>query len=70
MVLYKNKGAIIIWEDNLKKKYGNSITEILEYKNNILSQINNIKNSEKIIEDLLNEKKLNYQRAKLLYKLY
>ncbi len=40
----------------LKKKYGNSIAEILEYKNNILSQINNIKNSEKIIEDLLNEK--------------
>ena len=26
----------------LKKKYGNSIAEILEYKNNILSQINNI----------------------------
>lgn len=41
---------------SLKKKYGNSIAEILEYKNNILSQINNIKNSEKIIEDLLNEK--------------
>ena len=39
----------------LKKKYGNSIAEILEYKNNILSQINNIKNSEKIIEDLLSE---------------
>ncbi|MGG5462438.1 DNA repair protein RecN [Clostridium sp. B9] len=41
----------------LKKKYGNSIEEILDYKNNIASQINNIKNSEKIIEELLLKKK-------------
>lgn len=41
---------------SLKKKYGNSILEILQYKDSISSQINNIKNSEKIIEDLLKEK--------------
>lgn len=41
---------------SLKNKYGNSIGEILKYKNNILSQINNIKNSEKVIEELLDKK--------------
>ena len=33
---------------SLKRKYGNSVTEILEYKDNIEKEINYINNSEEI----------------------
>ena len=41
---------------SLKRKYGNSIEEILEYKNNIEKEIFDIKNSDEINEKLNKEK--------------
>lgn len=42
----------------LKRKYGNSIEEILEYKNKILEQYTQLSNSSEIIEQLESEKKV------------
>ena len=42
---------------SLKRKYGNSIEEILKYKDELESEINNIKNMEDINNKLKNEKK-------------
>ena len=41
---------------NLKRKYGNNITEILEYKKDIEEQINTIENLSSYIKNLKNEK--------------
>ena len=42
---------------SLKRKYGNSIEEILEYKDNLEEEINNIENLDKINENLKEELK-------------
>ena len=40
---------------SLKRKYGNSIEEIIEYKNELQEKINNIKNSDEINDNLRKE---------------
>lgn len=42
--------------DSLKKKYGNSIEEILEYKNNIIKKYEDMLNGNEIIEKLKEQK--------------
>ncbi len=51
---------------SLKRKYGNSIEEILKYKDELDSEINNIENMEDINNKLKNEKKKLEEKMKVM----
>ena len=52
--------------NNLKRKYGNTITEILDYKKNIKSEIEHIKNLETYINQLKLEKQQLKEKMEIL----
>lgn len=57
---YINSRIYVI--DSLKRKYGNSIEEIQDYKNKLSIELDEIQNGMQIIEKLKNEKKVIYEK--------